>query len=96
LFVNSSFHSTPESGFYPKKGGQNGGDIHEANIHFLEIMERVAKGEEVIIERNGQAVARISPLAVTSQLPPRQFGSAKGLVQIADDFDEPLQDFADY
>ncbi|HQV22525.1 MAG TPA: DUF2281 domain-containing protein [Agitococcus sp.] len=26
----------------------------------------------------------------------RVFGSAKGLIKIADDFDEPLQDFVDY
>ena len=26
----------------------------------------------------------------------RQFGSAKGMVKIADDFDEPLADFREY
>jgi hypothetical protein len=25
-----------------------------------------------------------------------QFGSAKGLVEVSDDFDEPLSDFAEY
>ena len=25
-----------------------------------------------------------------------QFGSAKGLIQMSDEFDEPLQDFAEY
>jgi len=69
-------------------------DIHEANAHFLELMERVANGEEVIIEQNELPVARISPLPATGR--PRQFGSAKGLIHIADDFNEPLQDFADY
>ena len=72
-------------------------DIHEASSHFLELMERVAKGEEVIIEQNDQPVARISSLPTSSSAKqPRQFGSAKGLIHIADDFGEPLQDFAGY
>jgi hypothetical protein len=32
-----------------------------------------------------------------SQAKPRpQFGSAKGLISMSDDFDEPLEDFAEY
>lgn len=27
---------------------------------------------------------------------PRQFGYAKGLIEMSDDFDEPLEDFKDY
>jgi Protein of unknown function (DUF2281) len=27
---------------------------------------------------------------------PRQFGSAKGMIRIAKDFDEPLEDFEEY
>jgi antitoxin (DNA-binding transcriptional repressor) of toxin-antitoxin stability system len=69
-------------------------DIHEANDHFLELMERIAKGGEVIIEQNDLPVARISPVPTAKK--PRQSGSAKGLIHMADDFDEPLQDFADY
>jgi prevent-host-death family protein len=69
-------------------------DIHEANDHFLELMERVARGEEVIIEQNDQPVARLSPVPTARK--PRQSGSAKGLIQMADDFDEPLPDFAAY
>jgi prevent-host-death family protein len=69
-------------------------DIQEANAHFLALMERVANGEEVIIEQNDQPVARLSPVPAVRQ--PRQFGSAKGLIRIHDDFDEPLDDFAEY
>lgn len=29
-------------------------------------------------------------------LPERQFGAGKGLVTMADDFDEPLEDFKEY
>jgi prevent-host-death family protein len=69
-------------------------DINEASTHFLELIEQVIKGEEIIIDKNGQPVARLSSLGVANR--PRQFGSAKGLVHVANDFDEPLPDFADY
>ena len=69
-------------------------DINEAQSRFRELMKRVKNGEEVIIEQNEQPVARISPLSSTKE--PRQFGSAKGLIQMADDFDEPLHDFEEY
>jgi hypothetical protein len=32
----------------------------------------------------------------SSEKKPPQFGSAKGSVQMSDDFDEPLPDFAEY
>ena len=69
-------------------------DINEAKANFLELMKRVANGEEVIIEQNERPVARLSPVPAAKR--PRQFGSAKGLIEIKDDFDEPLEDFAEY
>jgi antitoxin (DNA-binding transcriptional repressor) of toxin-antitoxin stability system len=57
-----------------------------------ELVERTLDGAEVVITRGDRPVAklvRISPSA-------RRFGSAKGLIHIADDFDEPLEDFRDY
>ncbi|NUQ91118.1 MAG: type II toxin-antitoxin system prevent-host-death family antitoxin [Glycomyces artemisiae] len=36
-------------------------DISEAQIHLPEIVERVERGEEVIIERAGTPVAKIVP-----------------------------------
>ena len=65
-------------------------NIHEAKTHFSKLLKRVLKGEEVIIARAGQPIARLSPL------PPKRGkrvpGSAKGLITIADDFDAPLPD----
>jgi hypothetical protein len=34
------------------------------------------------------------PISVTKPRP--QFGSAKGLIKMSDDFDEPLEDFEEY
>ena len=36
------------------------------------------------------------PKGVGEALPQPRFGSAKGLVWMSDDFDEPLEDFKDY
>ena len=63
-------------------------NIHEAKTHFSKLLRRVARGEEVVIARAGQPIARLSPIA--PQRKPRVPGSAKGLVVIPDDFDDPL------
>ena len=65
-------------------------NIHDAKTHFSKLLKRVLKGEEVIIARAGQPIARLSPLP--SKRGKRVPGSAKGLFTIADDFDAPLPD----
>ena len=57
-------------------------DVQEANKHFLELIERIARGEEIIIDKDEQPFAIISPINGVKRV--RHFGSAKGLVQIAD------------
>lgn len=56
-------------------------------------MEGGVKGKYVERYRQ-QTVFKISPLDAVEAHP--QFGSAKGLVKMSDDFDEPLADFEDY
>lgn len=46
-----------------------------------------------VIER-GRRAARIVP--IVPPLGQRHFGSAKGMIVMADDFDETPEDFADY
>lgn len=58
------------------------------------VIEVAIGGEEVVIKRDNQPdVKLVSTLPVKR---PRKAGSAKGLVKISDDFDEPLEDFKDY
>lgn len=66
-------------------------NIHEAKTHFSKLLDRVLKGEEVIIAKAGKPVARILPLAkeVSRRVP----GIDKGKVIIMPDFDEPLPEF---
>lgn len=66
-------------------------NIHEAKTHFSKLIQRVINGEEVIIARSGKPVARLGPV-VNAVKRPREPGSARGLVQMREDFDAPLPD----
>jgi prevent-host-death family protein len=68
--------------------------IHEAKAKLSELIEAALSGEEVIISRRKTPLVKIIPL--TSSSSKRSLGSAKGLMQIADDFDETPDDFKDY
>jgi prevent-host-death family protein len=63
-------------------------NIHEAKTHLSRLLARVADGEEVIIARSGEPVARIVPIERKGGK--RVLGQDAGRVTIADDFDEPL------
>lgn len=60
-------------------------NIHEAKTNLSQIIERVARGETVIIGKAGKPMAVLSPYSSTEK--PREPGSMKGKIQIADDFD---------
>ena len=69
--------------------------IEEAQAKLSEVIDKLAPGEEVIITRNEQPVAKL----VGQQRPirkPRRPGSAKGKLVILAEGDEHLQDFKDY
>jgi prevent-host-death family protein len=63
-------------------------NIHEAKTHLSRLLVKVAAGEEVIIARNGQPIARI--VRVDHKIQTRPLGMDAGLVSIADDFDAPV------
>jgi antitoxin (DNA-binding transcriptional repressor) of toxin-antitoxin stability system len=58
------------------------------------LIDSVINGEEVVFTQNDLPVAKL--VAVRQEKPRPQFGSAKGLFVIADDFNEPLEDFDEY
>jgi prevent-host-death family protein len=65
-------------------------NLYEAKTHLSDLVERAARGEEIVIAKAGQAKARLVPLAPTRR--PRKPGAWKGRVRIGDDFDAPLPD----
>jgi prevent-host-death family protein len=64
-------------------------NVHEAKTHFSRILARVQAGEEVIIAKAGQPIARIVPVRTTA---PRKPDTEQGRLMVADDFDAPLPD----
>jgi prevent-host-death family protein len=63
-------------------------NIHEAKTHLSRLLAKVEEGEEVIIARSGEPVAKIVPIERTGKK--RVLGQDVGAVTIADDFDAPL------
>ena len=62
-------------------------NIHEAKTHFSKLLRRVAAGEEIVISKAGEPVAKIVPIGGR---PRRRFGVDRGVFQVPEDFDAPL------
>jgi antitoxin (DNA-binding transcriptional repressor) of toxin-antitoxin stability system len=57
------------------------------------LLEEVSLGKQVVIVRDdGSAFT----LVALSRVPKPVFGSARGLVHMEDDFDDPIEGFEDY
>jgi prevent-host-death family protein len=69
-------------------------NIHEAKTNFSKLVRRAEAGEEIVVRRGREPVARIGPLEKKGGV--RGFGSLKGQIKIGPDFDEPLEEFAEY
>ncbi len=61
-------------------------NVHEAKTHLSKLLERVQRGEEIVIGRSGKPVAKLVPYSETGG--PRRPGGWKGRVRIAADFDK--------
>jgi len=68
--------------------------LDEAKARLADLIEAAIKGEEVFILKNDHPVVQLVPLEPPKRHP--RFGSAKGLVVMAEDFDAPLEDFSEY
>lgn len=67
-------------------------NVHEAKTHLSRILEQVATGEEVVISKAGEPVAKVVPLRARVNRTGR--GSLRGQIRIGDDFDELPDDIA--
>jgi prevent-host-death family protein len=65
-------------------------NLYEAKTHLSSLVERAAKGEEIVIAKAGKPMARlVAPLSEPQQ--PRKPGkNLLGITYIAEDFDAPL------
>lgn len=64
-------------------------NIHEAKTNLSKLIVRVSNGEEIIISKAGNPVAKLVPIATKKKK--RVPGSAKGKIKISDDFYKPMQ-----
>jgi prevent-host-death family protein len=67
-------------------------NLYEAKTHLSSLVERAAKGEEIVIAKAGKPMARLTPMPVEKDgRQPLPFGqNLLGITYIADDFDAPL------
>lgn len=63
-------------------------NVHTAKTQLSRLLQSVEQGEEVVIARDGQPVAKLVALAPAKVV--RRPGTAKGRIHIHDDFDAPL------
>jgi antitoxin (DNA-binding transcriptional repressor) of toxin-antitoxin stability system len=69
--------------------------IHEAKTHLSQLIQRALDGEEIVIAKGKQPLVKLTVLPEVRKQ--RRLGGAPDLVKyIADDFDEPLDIFAEY
>jgi len=68
--------------------------LDEARERLADLIDEVAGGKEVVIVRDRAPVVRLVRVHRPTGIP--RAGSAKGRIIIHDDFDEPLEEFADY
>ena len=69
-------------------------NIAQAKARFSELVNKALAGEEVVVARDNKPLLKLVPYQDAST--PRKPGSARGRIWIADDFDAPLNDFAEY
>lgn len=68
--------------------------IHQAKTHFSKLIQRALAGEEIIVAKGKEPVAKIVALPEAQKA--RSPGGARGFVtDIAPDFDAPLEEFPD-
>lgn len=66
----------------------------EAAASLNDLVQAAIDGEEVILLNGDQPAIKFMPIAAIKL--DRKPGSAKGLIWMSDDFDEPLEEFREY
>lgn len=66
-------------------------NIHQAKTHLSQLLQEVQQGREVVIARSGVPIARLVAWQDSVQ-PVAAPGAMRGRIQVADDFEAPLED----
>lgn len=68
--------------------------LGDATCRLDELVDAALHGEVVLITNEHSQTIRLVPLLRAQH--PRPFGSARGLIRLGPDFDDPLDDFEPY
>lgn len=68
--------------------------LNKAQNQLPKLLKAVAEGQQVIIQNNEGQDFQIISLPTHSKNP--QYGGAKGIVKMLDNFDDPIEDFENY
>lgn len=68
--------------------------LDQAKLRLTDLIEAAAAGEEIWIQKDENVSVQLVPHQ--SKEVSRQVGSARGLIQMAPNFDEPLDEFKEY
>ena len=68
--------------------------MHEAKTKLSQLVERAEAGEEIVIARNGKPVARLVHVERANSFA-SIYGTLRGQIHTADDFDELPDDIAE-
>jgi prevent-host-death family protein len=66
----------------------------DAKTRLSELVAAAERGEEVVIARSGRPAVRL--VALEPRYRPVTLGALRGRIEVGDDFDAPLDDFAPY
>jgi len=67
--------------------------VHEAKTHLSRLLTEVQGGEEIIVARGREPIAKL--VALQQKMKKRVPGRDRGKIWIAPDFDAPLKEFED-
>jgi prevent-host-death family protein len=67
-------------------------NVHEAKTHLSRLLERVERGEQIIVARAGRPIALLVPFEIA---PRTRRSPGHEPIVIAEDFDAPLPEFDD-
>ena len=67
-------------------------ELDEAQQDLARVVESAAKGEVLVIARNGKPMAKVVPLDTPQTREVKRIGFLKGQIKVTDDFDTMFQD----
>lgn len=68
--------------------------VKDAKIKLNDLIQAAENGEDILIVTDEQETIML--VQVEKSKKHRKSGSAKGMIEIADDFDAPLEEFKEY